>query len=375
MILIGADFVPTKTNYDLFTAGDSRRLFGERLEELLTQADYRILNLETPLCDSLSPINKCGANFAAPVSCVNGYIAAHTDLLTLANNHIMDQGVPGLESTLRALDDAGIAHVGVGENLSDAAEPHLFSYGDKTVGVYACAEHEFSIAGKDTPGANPFDPLETPDHIARLKSECDYLIVLYHGGKEYYRYPSPMLQKTCRKLVDKGADLVVCQHSHCVGCEEQYGGGTIVYGQGNFLFDITEREEFQTSVLICIDDDFRLSYYPIVRVQNTVRPAEGEKAAEIIDGFDRRSREILQEGFVEARFTEFARTLTDHYLFSVSGRHSPLFRIGNRLSGGRLKNRVARSYETSQLTELQNYMECESIRELIAAGLRDRIGS
>ena len=42
-----------------------------------------------------------------------------------------------------------------------------------------------------------------------LKKQCDYVIVLYHGGKEHYRYPSPYLQKVCRKIVDKGADIVV----------------------------------------------------------------------------------------------------------------------------------------------------------------------
>ena len=69
---------------------------------------------------------------------------------------------------------------------------------------------------------------------------CNSII---NGGKEHYRYPSPDLQKICRKFIDKGADLVVCQHSHCIGCEEKYNHGTIVYGQWNFLFDRSNIEE------------------------------------------------------------------------------------------------------------------------------------
>lgn len=76
--------------------------------------------------------------------------------------------------------------------------------------MYACTEHEFSIVTNYAPGANTYDPLETPDYIRSLKDKCDYLIVLYHAGKEHYRYPSPYLQKVCRKMVEKGADLVIC---------------------------------------------------------------------------------------------------------------------------------------------------------------------
>lgn len=55
--------------------------------------------------------------------------------------------------------------------------------------MYTCAEHEFTIATENTPGANPFDPLESLDHIQELKSKCDFVLVLYHGEKAHYRYP------------------------------------------------------------------------------------------------------------------------------------------------------------------------------------------
>ena len=79
--------------------------------------------------------------------------------------------------------------------------------------------------------------MESLDHIQNLKDQCDYVIVLYHGGKEHYRYPSPYLQRVARKMVEKGADLVVCQHSHCIGCYEKYKDSMIIYDQGNFIFE------------------------------------------------------------------------------------------------------------------------------------------
>lgn len=228
-ILIGADLVPTNSNIEFFESGDSKALLGEDLENILKNADYRIFNLEVPLTDREQPIPKCGPNLIAPTKCVAGYKAMHVDLLTLANNHILDQDQQGLVSTCSVLDEAGIAYTGVGQTPEEAAKPYIFECDGKRVGVYACAEHEFSIVTEHSAGANPIDLLESPDHVAALKEQCDYVIVLYHGGKEHYRYPSPNLQKVCRKLVEKGADLVVCQHSHCIGCEEKIPGGVQLY--------------------------------------------------------------------------------------------------------------------------------------------------
>ena len=211
MILIGADFVPTKSNEAYFISGDSEKLFGIPLKRILDKADYRIFNLECPIVDKESPIEKKGPNLRAAKNTVQGFIEAGVDLFSLANNHIMDHGENGLHSTVHALENAGIKSVGSGACLSEASKAFVFSVKGKRIGVYACAEHEFSIATETSCGVNPFDPLETMDHIIELKQAVDYVIVLYHGGKEYYRYPSPNLQKRCRKMISSGADLIVCQ--------------------------------------------------------------------------------------------------------------------------------------------------------------------
>ena len=263
--LIGADLVPTKSNYDLFIKGDARMLVGDELKGILEKAYYRVFNLETPLTDDEKPIIKMGPNLIAPTTTIEAYKALEIDLLTLANNHILDQDIQGLTTTIETLERAGIKYFGTGEDVISAAEPHIFTFNNKKIGIYACVEHEFSIVEENRPGANPFDPLWSLDHVAELKKSVDFVIVLYHGGKEHYRYPSPLLQKTCRRLVDKGADLVICQHSHCIGCEEKYKGSTIVYGQGNFIFDDSDDECWQTSLLVIIGDDFEVSYLPIVK--------------------------------------------------------------------------------------------------------------
>ena len=243
------------------------------------------------------------------------------------------------------------------------------------VGIYNCAEHEFTIATDKTAGANPFDPFESLDHIAQLKSKVDYVIVIYHGGKEHYRYPSPYLQKVCRKMVDKGADLVVTQHSHCIGCEEKYNHGTIVYGQGNFLFDHSESEFWKTSLLLDVEinGEMHVSYIPLTKCNNTVRIAK-ETADKIMTEFHTRNEEIGKVDFIEKKYAEFAETMMNHYLFSFSGiKRSFVFKVINKLSGHRFSRWIVRrKYTKNQLLMLQNFIECEAHRELVLKGIMDR---
>lgn len=368
-ILVGADFVPTQSNIEQFKKADMEALLSPDLMNCLSQAAYRIFNLEVPLTDTAAPIIKLGPSLIAPTDTIAGYSSIKVDLLTLANNHILDQGDQGLRSTLKTLNGAGIAHIGAGNDLNEAKKPYVFSFSGKRVGVYACAEHEFSIATDDTAGANPFDPLWSLEHVEELKRVVDYVIVLYHGGKEHYRYPSPNLQKICRRFVDKGADLVICQHSHCIGCEEKYNGGTIVYGQGNFLFDNSDSEYWQTSLITRINEHFEISYIPLRKAGKGVTLASDKDR--ILSEFKARGEEIKDPVFIKKEYDIFANKTLNGYLQTLCGKESLLFRGLNKIFKGRLrKRRLARLYDNKRITAILNYIECEAHNELLVTGLR-----
>ena len=370
-ILIGADFVPTEKNIEYFQKGNIDYLLGDELVNLLSKADFRIFNLETPLTDKLNPIKKYGPHLNAPTAAISGYKAADVNLLTLANNHIFDHGIDGLNSTVDVLNKSNIAYLGAGNNSSEASKPYVFEIENKKIGVYACAEHEFSIATPTKAGANPFDALEAFDHVSALKEKTDYLIVLYHGGKEHYRYPSPNLQAVCRKFVDKGADLVVCQHSHCIGCEEKYNDGTIVYGQGNFLFDAANNEYWNSGLLIEVDGCGQVSYIPITKKAETVRLAIGEDRDRILQSFYNRSEEIKDNAFVQNKYNEYASGMLEAYLINISKvRNNIFFRVINKLTGYRFATFYAKRYALKMGLTLENYLDCEAHRELFLCGLR-----
>lgn len=361
--------MPTQSNMHLFIKGDANALFGDKLLSLLSSADIRIFNLEAPLTDKESQIEKNGPNLIVPTSAINGIKALNPSLLTLANNHILDQGAAGFKSTQEVLNKNDIPFVGIGNNQLEASKPYLIEKNGVKIGIYACTEHEFTAADENTPGANPFDPLKSLDHISKLKDGCGYVIVLYHGGKEHYRYPSPYLQKTCRKIAEKGADLVICQHSHCIGCFEEYKGASIVYGQGNFLFDDCDSEYWLTGLLINVEIASKpnIEYIPIVKKENTIRLAKGKVFDQILSSFNRRSEEILQQGFIEKEYIKSAEENRDFYLRNFYGFGKWLSIIDRHLLKGRL---LKHKYNKKQVLILQNYMECEAHRELILTILK-----
>ena len=369
-IIIGADIVPSKHFFSSYENRKIHDILGDELCDYLNKTDVSIFNLETPLTNCEKPIKKHGPHLHASPLCANAIKAIGVDLVTLANNHIMDHDVQGLRSTIHVLEEAGINFVGAGEDIYEAQKPYFFSAGGKKCGVYACAEHEFSIAAENKPGANPFDPLDSPDHIAQMKTECDYVIVLYHGGKEFYRYPSPYLQKTCRKLVEKGANLVICQHSHCIGCKEDYMGGLIIYGQGNFLFDGGDDEFWNTSMLVSLNDEFDPEFIPLEKTENGVRVAEKVMAKSIIEAFEKRSQIIKQPGMVEQLYKAFAKQNEAGYFLYFSGKNNSfVFKVLNRLTKHKAQELFTRIYKKRVGTGIRNYIECEAHRELILKAL------
>ncbi|HCS74002.1 MAG TPA: poly-gamma-glutamate biosynthesis protein, partial [Clostridiales bacterium] len=145
-LLIAGDTVPTPSNYSLFQSADMNALVGKEIMSMIAQSDFFILNLEAPLVDKDKPITKCGPNLRAPTSAVKALQAMKPGLISLANNHIMDHREQGLLSTLDILNQVKIPYTGVGNNLKEAATPHIVDVEGHLIGIYSCAEHEFSIA-------------------------------------------------------------------------------------------------------------------------------------------------------------------------------------------------------------------------------------
>lgn len=204
--------------------------------ELLKQSDRVIVNLECALTEVDTPIKKIGPNLkSAPATAEVLKMIGVTDC-NVCNNHIFDYGVSGVEDTIKAVTEAGLTYTGFGKNYEDSRKPLILEKDGVSVAVISVCEHEYCYAVGKRMGARPFVLYDTLEDIKKAKTHCDYVIVLYHGGKEQSIYPSPRLRRQSQEMVECGADVILCQHSHCIGSYEKYQNGHILYGQGNFNF-------------------------------------------------------------------------------------------------------------------------------------------
>ncbi len=371
-LYIGADLVPTDANLAAYQSGDLSAVMDGKLLALLQAGDARIFNLECPLTDGGTPIDKCGPALRAPRSTVKGLQALGADFVTLANNHILDYGEQGLSDTRKTLCAAHIAYAGEGEG-ADRIGSYRLPLGELTVGIYCCAEHEFSVTPAPEAGAVGYDPALSLGEITRLKAECDRVIVLYHGGREMFPYPTPALRLRADDMAEAGADLIVCQHSHCIGCTEQINGTTVIYGQGNFHFDHPDEDSelWCTSLLLEVEitaDRLTVAPIPLRLAGHRLTLAEGADRESILSGYAARSAAVADGSFLTA-YNSLLDEEADYYLTCLAGTYFRGFfpRALNKFTGGRYKRRkLKKLYDKEALLRLLNYTRCETHRELLS---------
>ena len=219
--------------------------------DVLTAADIAFGNLECPITDaaaatagkSLASI-QAGRNFvfkADPAYSARILASAGYDVLSLANNHMMDYRAAGLEQTLTELDGAGLAGVGAGLDSGHAAQPVIREQGGIRVAylAYSLIVPALSQAGPDRPGINTLSQQYSEalhEAITPLECEADVIVCSFHWGLEGSAAAAKYQRDIAHSAIDAGADLVIGHHPHCLQGFEFYNGGFIAYSLGNFLF-------------------------------------------------------------------------------------------------------------------------------------------
>lgn len=370
-IFIGGDFAPTEYNEQLFKDGDGDSLYSKEMLDYLKEFDFRIFDFETVFEGQGAKINKAGPYMTTSVDTLPGIKSLDPNLMILANNHTGNLGVDGVEHTCKVFNDNGIDTIGAGRTLADARKAYIYENDGIKVGFLAFAEHEFTYADDSRGGVNPFDYFNSYDDIAELKQSCDYVICFYHGGLIEYRYPTPLQQRRLRRMVDCGADLVVSQHTHCIGCEEHYKGKTILYGQGDFLFARPTRNEYRYSGLLLdvnvTKDGISVQYKVRVKPKDTIRFADVNEEREIIDAFAQREQDLIN-GLIVSKFEEFTQKNYKRYMSCVIGKDQSglIYRAINKLMRHQYVYKLfKKKYNKRAGLSLWNYIECESHNEVL----------
>jgi poly-gamma-glutamate synthesis protein (capsule biosynthesis protein) len=210
----------------------------EKTREIISSADIAFCNLEC----AISP--KATGDPYHNIFCIKpgeakGLSFAGFDLISLANNHVLDGGKKGLLSTMEFLTKEKIKFVGAGKTKTESTLPTLFEVrGVKIVflafNLYPMDWISFSV---NDPTMAFYDSSWVKEIIGKLKNEVDVIVISLHWGMEYRRSPTSSQMRIAHQLIDAGANLILGHHPHVVQKIEEYKEGIIVYSLGNFVFD------------------------------------------------------------------------------------------------------------------------------------------
>jgi hypothetical protein len=205
----------------------------EGIASVIGQASFAAANLECTISNLGGPTNRYA--FRAPAQSAQLLRQAGFDAMGLANNHALDFGPVALHDSAAHLIREEIEPVGVETPTRKACDPSFFSLSDgKKIALLAISDVD----------STPSSQIATASRRAELKiaignarSHADLIVCLVHWGIENSEDITDEQRELARWLVDRGVDLVVGSHPHCVQPLDFYHGRPIAYSLGNLVFD------------------------------------------------------------------------------------------------------------------------------------------
>jgi poly-gamma-glutamate synthesis protein (capsule biosynthesis protein) len=239
------------------------------IREVLSAPDILFGNLEGVYSNEARRAPGATSFLTGPSNCLDVYANVGFDVMSLANNHIVDAGHGVLLENRRRLLAQGVSVCGAGETLKQARAPALreanglrvayLAYASTfPIGYEALADRpglapmraynsmQWPFTGLHAPGMFPLvttvpdsgDLSNLAEDIARAREVADIVITSFHWGDYTCRYYlTDHETRTARYCIDQGADMVVGHHHHVLRGMEWYKGRPILYGMGHFVFD------------------------------------------------------------------------------------------------------------------------------------------
>lgn len=244
--------------------------------------DARVVNLETSLTRRGAPWPDKEVRYRASPESAECLRAAHVDVCSLANNHVLDYDLPGLEDTLGTLRALGIATAGAGGDDESARAPARVALpggGELVVLASGCEDAGVPWSWRAGPGRPGVDLLEdfSPRSIdalcarvAALDRPGDVVVVSIHWGSNWgYDVPEEHA-RLAHRVIEAGADVVHGHSSHHPRPIEVWKDRPVLYGCGDLLNDyegITGHERYR--------GDLTLAYFVTLdREHGTLRALE-----------------------------------------------------------------------------------------------------
>ena len=365
---------------NLYTTDEfrNRNLIDKSVVDLFETADYRIVYLEAPITkDNLkNKIIKTGPHLRMSSDTIMPYLhQLKIDAVTMANNHILDYGYKGVKDTFKELVDHKIKYIGAGNDLTEAKKPLSLHKDGMKIAILNFCENEWSIAEEDSPGANPMDIIDNAYQIREAKATHDKVIVIVHGGHEYYNLPSPRMQKQYRFYAEQGADIVVGHHTHCISGNEVHKGVPIYYSLGNFLFTSQSTiEDWYTGLVLEVNiekGNLTSQLHPLVQQKETfvLNLLHGKKREDIMKRISKYNAIIADKKMLKNEWDNYVDSKHDVYL----NYWSPFSFISNRYVRGVLNRLGIKGLNKKGIALALNLMRCEAHADMSKEVLKKKI--
>lgn len=216
---------------------------------VVSAADLAICHHETVYGEKGGPYTGY-PTFKSPHQLAAGLRATGYDMCSTASNHTLDAGFDGVERTLDALDEAGVAHAGSARTAAEARRPALAKANGASV---ALLSYTYATNGIPLPEGKPWtvnliDPERVvADARAARKAGADVVLVSLHWGTEWQQQPDEQQLRVARQVTGArtrgrpDVDLVIGTHNHVVQPYEKVNGTWVVYGLGDQVASFTEK--------------------------------------------------------------------------------------------------------------------------------------
>ncbi len=298
-------------------------IFEPTLEIFGETADISITNLECPLTNHWEEHPTKGIVFKGSPENVDGLVFAGIDVVTLANNHIIDYLTPGMLETREVLDEVEIKHSGAGETSYEASRPLFVSKNGVQFALLAASDRHgqynnyqpFLMAGYNKSGFYNLTEFNVLKQINEVKDIADFVVMEWHTGVEYSFAPSddstlfpedegynPKATSPSNRdrelrqfAIDNGADLVICHHPHIMQAVELYNGKLIAHSLGDFVFDLDYPETYPSMVLNTEVDESGFSAFTLTPVyidDYIPKRATGELGKYILNDLAKKSKDL-----------------------------------------------------------------------------------
>jgi gamma-polyglutamate biosynthesis protein CapA len=257
------------------------------LEEVrpLLEADYVTGNLEQVISDRADELPEADKliHLASDRRAAQAIADAGFTTLALANNHLMDHGIPGLRDTIAALEGVGLAYTGAGEDLDDAIEIDYQDHDGITVATLSFSDAHVVgfVARAFQGGVLGAEPDRASRLIREADANADLVVAHFHWGTEYGFAPNRDQRDLARMAAMSGADIVVGHHPHVLQSVERIGDTLVLYSLGNFVFDqgwSRTRESTIARYQLGSDGQARVEFVPIEVREGAPRVVAGPLA-------------------------------------------------------------------------------------------------